>query len=155
MINSNEYIYLKFPCVLKKKLEEKAFNFPEEIKFEYEPIFAYRCIEREKNDNSQIDKNDFLSNVEELIYKKKKIKKKRGQINEPRNDIKYYATSLSMTRENLENTMHLPRPSKKICSGYVYMEGGPQLTEEEHINWWVFADVDLSGFTIEKGDKNE
>ncbi len=46
--------------------------------------------------------------------------------------------------------MHFPRPSKKICSGLVCMEGGPQLTEEQHINWWIYEDADLSGFYMKK-----
>lgn len=79
MIKNDEHIYLKFPCVLRAKLETEGFDFSKETEFEYEPIRAYRCIEREKNDNTQIDRNDFLSNIEELIYKGKKIKKNVGK----------------------------------------------------------------------------
>lgn len=46
--------------------------------------------------------------------------------------------------------MHLPRPSKKVCVGDIYMEGGPQLTEGQHVNWWLYDNVDLSGFELEE-----
>lgn len=51
--------------------------------------------------------------------------------------------------------MHLPRPSKKICRGYVFKEGGPQATEDSHINWWIYENVDLSNFIIEEDFNNE
>lgn len=155
MIKSHENIYLKFPCVLRTKLETQEFIFPKETKFEYQPIWAYRCIERTENDNTQINRNDFLSNIEGLIQKGKKIRKKRGQTTEPENDINYYGTSLFTQKEIIEVIMKFPKPNKKICSGYVHMEGGPQATDDQHINWWVYEDVDLSCFNIEKGENDE
>lgn len=145
----DDNIYNKFPCVIKKKLLSQQLKFPEKTKFEYEPILAYRCIERKVDDYTLLNRNDFLSNVEELLNKGKKITKKRGQTVEPENDINYYGTSFSTTRESLANVMHLPRPLKKVCFGHVYMEGGPQLTEGQHINWWIFEYADLKEFSIE------
>lgn len=83
------------------------------------------------------------------------MKRKRGQIIDPEDDINYYGTSLYDKKEMLANNMKLPRPTKKICSGYVFMEGGPQCTKNHHINWWMYEKVDLSGFDIEGGEQNE
>lgn len=141
--------------MLRAKLATQEFAFPGETEFKYEPIWAYRCIERMKNDNTQIKADDFLSNIEASIQKGKKIKKKRGQTTEPENDIYYYGTSLFKQKEIVEILMHFPKPNKKICSGYVHMEGGPQATEDQHINWWLYEDADLSCFNIEKGENNE
>ena len=74
---------------------------------------------------------------------------RRGQrIN--KDDICCYGTSLFQDRRILANKMYLPRPNKKICEGYVYKEGGPQLTDEEdsHINWWIYENADLTGFNF-------
>ena len=55
--------------------------------------------------------------------------------------------------------MKLPKPNKKIARGFIYQEGGPQLTNEvtEHITWWLYEDVDLKEFEllIEEGEKDE
>lgn len=154
MICKND-LYLKFPAVLKNKLLNNELSFPKHTKYQYEKIFAYRCIERIEEDNTKITRKDFYSHIENLKEYGKKIKKKRGQTTEPEKDILYYAASLYKDRAILENNMHLPRPSKKICSGYVYMEGGPQATDDLHINWWLYEDVDLSCFSIEKDKNNE
>ncbi|MFI3177179.1 MAG: hypothetical protein R3Y67_06790 [Eubacteriales bacterium] len=154
-MNKDEGIYLKFPCVLRKKMEEHVFDFPTQTEFEYEPIWGYRCIEREQDDNTVVGRNDFLSNIEDFIQKGKKIKKRRGQTTEPEDDINYYGVSLFKNKEKLVNIMHLPRPTKKICCGYVFMDGGPQATDDQHVNWWLYEDADVSRFTIEKGENDE
>lgn len=148
-------LYLLFPAVLKNKLLKNELSFPSHTEYKYKKIWAYRCIERKKEDDTPINRADFYSNIEELKINGKIIKKKRGQQLEPENDIGNYATSLYKNREIIENKMYLPRPSKKVCSGYVFMEGGPQATDDQHINWWIYEEIDLSQFSIEKGEKNE
>ena len=41
---------------------------------------------------------------------------------------------------------------KKMASGYVHMEGGPQETKLEngHVCWWLYKEADVSGFKLEK-----
>lgn len=155
MIDNQEQQYLKFPSVLKSKLTSCEIQFPENVEYVYEQIWAYRCIDRNAEDETKISRNDFLSHVEISHASGKPIKKRKGQTTEPDKEIGYYAVSLFKKKEIVENLMHFPRPSKKICSGYVYMEGGPQATDDQHINWWIYEDIDLSDFKIEKGEKNE
>lgn len=81
------------------------------------------------------------------------LKKRRGQVMAPEEDINYYGTSLFKDRRIIENAMRLPRPSKKICCGFVFMEGGPQVTDDQHINWWIYEYVnDFSGFKNERSN---
>lgn len=148
MINENKDIYSQFPCILNEKIKKSGFTFPEGTKFEYEPIQCYRCIERENNDNTVVNKRDFLSNIEEFFQNGKPIRKKRGQTTNPEDDINYYGVSLFKNKECLVNVMRLPRPTKKICHGYVIMTAGPQLTEGQHVNWWIYKDANLGGFSI-------
>lgn len=143
---------MKFPCILQEKLKNNdELQFPENTQYEYEKIYGYRCIRRATEDNTPIDRSDFRSNIETSISQGQKIRKRRAQDKEPEDDINYYGTSLFEKKEMLANVMHLPKPSKKICSGYVFMEGGPQVTDGNyHINWWVYEEADLSGFKIEE-----
>lgn len=140
-----------FPAVLKNKLLRKELTFPEGISYHYDKIKAYRCIRRNKDDFTPVGREDFRSNIEVSMSDGVVIKKKRGQKIDS-NDISYYGTSLFQDRSKLKNAMKLPRPSQKICVGYVYEEGGPQLTNEGngHINWWLYENVDLSNFVIEE-----
>lgn len=149
MMDNKEHQYLQFPSVLRSKLVSCEIQFPENIEYEYDPILAYRCIDRNAEDQTKISRKDFLSYIEISIASGKPIRKRKGQITDPDKDVGYYGVSLFKKKEIVENQMHLPRPSKKICSGHVYMEGGPQATDAEHINWWMHEDVDLSGFRIE------
>lgn len=155
MMDNKEHLYLQFPSVLKSKLTCCEIQFPKNVEYEYDPIWAYRCINRDAEDQTKINRKDFMSYIEISTASGKPIKKRKGQITEPGKDIGYYAVSLFKKKENLENIMHFPRPSKKICSGFVFMEGGPQATDDQHINWWIYENIDLSAFKIEKGEKNE
>lgn len=144
--NEDNQLYSMFPAILKKRLINEELKFPEHTKYNYDKIKAYRCVRREITDNTPIGRDDFRSNIEEL---EKGIIKKRGQrIN--KDDICCYGTSLFQDRRILANKMYLPRPNKKICEGYVYKEGGPQLTDEDdsHINWWIYENADLTGFNF-------
>lgn len=138
----NNEFFEKFPAFLRDKLINGELSFPNDIQYEYKPILAYRCIERKKDDYSEVCKSDFYPNIISN-------KRRRGQSEKDINNINCYGTSLFTEREALSNNMHLPRPTKKVCKGFVFKEGGPQKTDDNHINWWVFDNVDFSGFTIE------
>jgi hypothetical protein len=45
--------------------------------------------------------------------------------------------------------MKFPNPNKKMAIGYVYKEGGPQDTKDQHVCWWLYEGADVSGFKIE------
>lgn len=50
--------------------------------------------------------------------------------------------------------MKFPNPHKKIAKGYVYCEGGPQETKDQHVCWWLYENVDLSGFELIEGENS-
>lgn len=144
----DEESYKFFPCILQKKLKDGSLKFPDTVETTYLEFLAFRCIEREKEDTTQISRIDFLSYIEEFMQKGKPIKKRRGQLTDPIDDIQYYGVSLFTDKKKLENIMHFPRNNRKICVGYVFQEGGFQLTEDAHVNWWLFEDVDFSKFNL-------
>lgn len=44
--------------------------------------------------------------------------------------------------------MKFPNPHKKMAGGYVYSEGGPQETKDDHVCWWLYEAADVSGFKL-------
>ena len=66
-----EDVYLKFPAILKEKLQSGEIHFPEKTHFEYQPIRAYRGIAREEEDDTPVNINDFRSYAE--MGKKKSL----------------------------------------------------------------------------------
>ncbi len=140
----------KFPVILKDKLKSGEIAFPEGTQFQYFPIKAYRGIKREADDYSKVGKEDFKSYAE---LGRKKVRGQRIVENTP----EYYGVSLFRKKEIVENLMKFPNPHKKMAMGYVFEEGGPQLTNEEteHVCWWLYLDADLDGFTIMTGGNND
>lgn len=137
----------KFPAVLRKKLLCGELELPDAAKFSYEPIYAYRVVEREKDDCREIDRDDFRSYYE----LKKEPKKPRGAGDITKNP-NFYGVSLFSDRKSVEQQMKFPRPSKKMAVGYVTQEGGPQETNKKtkHVCWWLFEDADVTGFCLEE-----
>ena len=139
--------YKKFPPVLKTKLVNKEISLPDGTQFEYEPILAYRGLTRNTNDNTPVNINDMISR-----YDMKK--KPRGMVVDEK-DPRSYAISLFKTIDMLKLCWNFPRPNKKVAQGYVYMNGGPQYTDDrEHVSWWLYENIDFNGFVI-KDDINE
>lgn len=144
----SEDICMKFPAILREKLESGEVELPDDTKIEYGPIWAYRGIDRERDDITPVTEKDFQS------YASLKRRLKRGM----KKTANYYGVSLYQTKTAVENALKFPRPSKKIAKGYVVQEGGPQQTNKEtqHICWWLYEDFNISGFVIiEKSDGNE
>lgn len=143
MINELDDISLRFPAILKEKIASGEFRFPSGTEFCYTPIKAFRCVEREKDDNNIITRNDFKSYAE---LGRKKTRGKIIDIHRP----EYYGVSLFRKKEIVENIMKFPNPHKKMAVGYVVQEYGPQLTnyETEHVCWWLYENVDLKDFII-------
>ena len=69
------------------------------------------------------------------------------------NDPHYYGVSSFLKKEIVEQIMKFPNPKKKMAVGYVYCEGGPQDTNDQHVCWWLYEGADVSGFEL-MGEKN-
>ena len=146
----NEEYYSKFPGLLKDRLMNGELEFPKNTEYNYARIKAYRCVRREDSDCTPIGREDFRSPIEEI---EKGIRKLTRGESVKYDAISSYGTSLYMDIGSLENMMHLPRPNKKICEGYVCKDGGPRLMDEKskHIDWWIYENVDLTGFSLVEG----
>ena len=137
----NNELCIKFPAVLRDKLLSNEIEFPDTTKFEYDKLFTYRAVERTPDDYREISLDDFKS-----YYQLKK--KVRGVKRDISTDPHYYGVSSFLKKEIVEQLMKFPNPRKKMASGYVYSEGGPQDTKDEHVCWWLYEDADVSGFKL-------
>lgn len=137
-------LYNKFPAVLKEKLLNGEIQFPDSTKFEYDRLFAYRAVERIASDDREVTLDDFKSYFE----LKKTPKLPRGIKKDFSKDPHYYGVSIFLKREIVEQKMKFPNPRKKIAAGYVYSEGGPQLTNDQHVCWWLYDGADVSEFKL-------
>ena len=68
----------------------------------------------------------------------------------PQSNPKYYGVSSFIDRKKAEDLFAFPNPSKKIAKGYVVDTIGPQLTESEHVCWWLYDHMDVTGFIIDE-----
>lgn len=136
----NDENYLKFPSVLREKIQKGEFKFPQSTRFSYQPIQAYRGIERDENDYAAVSNKDFMSYAEKNVCRRGINKK----------DPHYYGVSLFVNKESVENALKFPRPDKKIAVGKVYEETGPSEINEEtgHVCWWLYDAVEIKGFSI-------
>lgn len=128
--------YLKFPCVLKSALLKGEVAFDEaHTLIEYSKIDVYRGITREKDDNSEISKDDFLS------YAELGRKPARGR----KADIGWYSCSFYTEKDELELALKLPRFNKKISKGFIKKENGPirKSEKDSHIHCWLYEDSDV------------
>ena len=141
----------KFPMVLKEKIKNRELIFPEETKYEYNPILTYRAISREKDDFTEVTRADFKSYFE---LGKAPKKKPRGVKIEK--IAEWYGVSSFLRKEIVEQKMSFPNPHKKMAVGYVTCEGGPQYTnlKEYHVCWWLFENADVSGYKIVEEREN-
>lgn len=135
----------KFPVILRDKIKNKEVIFPEGTKYIYKPILTYRAIAREKNDFTNVSRDDFKSYFE---LDKKPKKKPRGVYLEKIPE--WYGVSSFLKKEIVELIMKFPNPHKKMVSGYVNCESGPQYTNEKdcHVCWWLFQNADISSYKI-------
>lgn len=139
-------IYNRFPCVLRSKLEDGVFTFPEGTRFEYDAFLAYRAVERKESDFAPVTVNDFKSYIE--LGKKTP----RGYNGDPSKDPSFYSASLFLDKKIVEQVMRFPNPKLKMAKGYVNCEYGPEYTKDKHIDWWLYENVELEGFVLVEGD---
>lgn len=141
-------ICIKFPAVLRKKLLALEITLPDETQFIYDPFTCFRAVRRKKNDYTPVSREDFRSQYETgHVPNRLRGMNLDNREKEPR----FYGTLLSTNKAKVEQQMRMPSPRLKMAVGTVYMEGGPQLTEDEHVCWWLFEDADVSGFVIGEG----
>lgn len=96
---------------------------------------------------------DFTDNYRSYFELKKTPKTPRGMGRNIENDPHYYGVSSFLKKEIVEQIMKFPNPKKKMAVGYVYCEGGPQDTNDQHVCWWLYEGADVSGFEL-MGEKN-
>lgn len=140
---------MKFPAVLRDKLQRGEIELPDSTMTDYEKILVYRAVERKKEDNHVVTREDFRS-----YFERNKIPKNvRGIKKDFEKDPHYYGVSSFLKKEIVEQKMKFPNPNKKMAAGYVYPEGGPQNTnmKEQHVCWWLYEDADVSGFRLVEG----
>lgn len=140
----SEELLVKFPVIFRDKLRTGEIVLQDEVKFEYKPILAYRCINRKATDATAVSRSDFKSNAElgRTNFK--------GEIEHPEQLPEYYGVSLYQKREELDVRLSLPRKNRKVVKGYVQQEGGPQLqsSRSSHVCWWLYENADVSSFCI-------
>lgn len=132
--------YNKFPSIIKEKIRNGELVFPNNTRFSYKPILAYRGIQRKDNDFTIVSRKDFMS------YAEMKIRRRGINTKDPH----YYGVSLFLNKESVENALNFPRSDKKIAVGKVYQEAGPAEVNENtgHVCWWLYDDVEVEGFLI-------
>ena len=136
---------LKFPAVLRDKLLNGELEFPDGTRFEYEPIYAYRAVEREVEDNHAVTRADFRSYFE----LKKTPKRPRGSLTaDYERDAHYYGASCFTKREIVKQKLKFPNPHKKLAAGYILQECGAEHTEDYHICWWLYDGAEVSEFRL-------
>lgn len=149
-MNGYNKLYLKFPAILRDKLLNHEFELPETTQFEYDKLFTYRAVEREPGDKREVTAEDFKSYFE--LGKKPKGPRGVGDITK---NPHYYGVSSFLKKEIVEQKMRFPNPRKKMAAGYVYSEGGPQDTTDQHVCWWLYEGADVSGFKLMEEDDHE
>ena len=76
-------------------------------------------------------------------------KRIRGESGDLEKKPEYYGVSLYEDKSQLMLRLRLPQKDRKIVKGNVYSDGGPILKgQNTHICWWIYENVDLSGFEI-------
>ena len=86
---------------------------------------------------------------------KKTPKIPRGMKKDVTMDPHYYGVSSFLKKEIVEQKMKFPNPKKKMAVGYVYCEGGPEDTNDQHVCWWLYEGTDVSGFRLIGESNNE
>ena len=136
---------MKFPAVVREKLLNNEIELPDGTLVKYGKIPTYRAVERKADDNREITIEDFKSYFE----LGRRPKKPRGTKADLEKDPHYYGVSSFLDKKIVELKMKFPNPNKKMASGFVCQEGGPQHTTDQHVCWWLYNDADVSSFKLE------
>ena len=145
MIDEEELLS-KFPAYIKSRIKQNIFSFPSDIQWVYTPIKAYRSVVRKSNDSHPICKSDMLSKFEMYGNSPKRARGFRWDESNPL----LYGVSLFEDKNALKNVRNM-QPPNTIAVGMITQNGGPcERGESTHVCWWLYEDVDLSCFKIDK-----
>jgi hypothetical protein len=124
---------VKFRDVLQKALDNKTVTLDSSIEYKYEEIKVYRGITRPDKVRTDLNENDFLSQME-------KSKKARGMKVDER-DIGSYSCSVFTDAKDLERALFFPKPTKFIAESEISSDGnyfGPiRKDKTTHIDLWL------------------
>ena len=132
----------KFPLVLAEAFNKYNLTFFEGTEWRYDSVKVYRMVFREKDDYSQVTRDDFRSFAEAPRRGMEKLVKKPD----------YYGVSVFTEKEALVNKLKLPKPGKKIALGHIRDDYGPIYRNLPHICLWCYKEVDFSNNDFIVGD---
>lgn len=126
---------MRFRNTLQSALDNKIVTLDDtKIEYEYEEIKVYRGITRKDKTPSELNENDFLSQME-------KSKKARGK----KVDLSSYSCSVFTDIKDLERALFFPKPTKFIAESKISSEtnyfGPIGRDDTSHINLWLEADA--------------
>ena len=133
--------YEKFAFVLRDALKKKQVVLSRKIKYEYEPLWAIRAVEREEKDYRELSEADFYSQEEKDYYGGKK--RPRGVSYAFSGDIGKYSCSFFKTKWSIANALRLPQKGRKLAIGILINSYGGILHKESkpHIHLFRYDNV--------------
>ena len=127
---------MRFRDTLQSALDNKIVTLDDaKIEYKYEEIKVYRGITRKDKTPSDLNENDFLSQME-------KSKKARGiKVDE----LSSYSCSVFTDIQDLERALFFPKPTKFIAESKISSDtnyfGPIGRDDSSHINLWLEADA--------------
>lgn len=106
--------YEKFAFVLRSALEKNQVKLSKKIKYEFEPLWAIRAVERKDSDCNIVSEKDFYSQEEKKYYR---MKLPRGVKYEFSHEPGNYSCSFFKSKDELANALHLPKIGWKLATG--------------------------------------
>jgi hypothetical protein len=126
-------IIMKFRDTLQSALDRGIVTLDSRIEYSYEEIKVYRGITRSDKVRSNLNENDFLSQME-------KPKKARGKKVDEQ-DLGSYSCSVFTDTKDLEQALFFPRPTKFIAGSEISSNenyfGPIRKNETTHIDLWL------------------
>lgn len=132
----------RFREPLQSKYAAGLIVLPLNTCYKYEPIGAYRRVDRAEGEDAPITVNDFKS------YAEMGVRPRRG-VSE--NSATYFGCSFFTSCVELSNRLKLPKPGKKIISVVLRQENGPISINEEstHLDFWAYWDCPFEEIVAE------
>lgn len=129
---------MRFRDTLQSALDNKIVTLDDaKIEYKYEEIKVYRGITRKDKTPSDLNENDFLSQME-------KSKKTRG-IKVDELELSSYSCSVFTDIQDLERALYFPKPTKFIAESKISSDtnyfGPIGRDDSSHINLWLEADA--------------
>lgn len=146
---------MRFRDTLQSALDNKIVTLDDaKIEYKYEEIKVYRGITRKDKTPSDLNENDFLSQME-------KSKKARG-IKVDELELSSYSCSVFTDIQDLERALYFPKPTKFIAESKISSDtnyfGPIGRDDSSHINLWLEADAkpwEIFQYIYYKRNQNE